>query len=52
MPETSPAIENAIFNATGARITSLPITPEKVLQALRENDSSQPTGGETIENQQ
>ena len=49
---TSPAIANAIFNATGARITSLPITPEKVLQALRENDSSQPTGGETIENQQ
>jgi carbon-monoxide dehydrogenase large subunit len=31
---TAPAIANAIFNATGARITSLPITPEKVLQAL------------------
>lgn len=33
---TAPAIANAIFNATGARITSLPITPEKVLQALRQ----------------
>lgn len=33
---TAPAIANAIFNATGARITSLPITPDKVLQALRQ----------------
>lgn len=32
---TAPAIANAIFNATGARITSLPITPERVLAALR-----------------
>ena len=30
---TAPAIANAVFNATGARITSLPITPEKVLRA-------------------
>ena len=33
---TSPAIANAIFNATGARITDLPITPEKVLQAIKQ----------------
>ncbi len=33
---TAPAIANAIFNATGARVTSLPITPEKVLRALRQ----------------
>jgi carbon-monoxide dehydrogenase large subunit len=33
---TSPAIANAIYNATGARVTSLPITPEKVLRALKE----------------
>jgi CO/xanthine dehydrogenase Mo-binding subunit len=33
---TAPAIANAIYNATGARVTSLPITPEKVLEALRE----------------
>jgi CO/xanthine dehydrogenase Mo-binding subunit len=30
------AIANAIFNATGARVTSLPITPEKILHALQE----------------
>lgn len=33
---TPSAIANAIYNATGARVTSLPITPEKVLKALRE----------------
>jgi len=30
----APALANAIFNATGARITSLPITPQKILRAL------------------
>jgi CO/xanthine dehydrogenase Mo-binding subunit len=40
---TSPAIANAIFNATGARLTSLPITPEKVLAALQELRDSQET---------
>jgi CO/xanthine dehydrogenase Mo-binding subunit len=33
---TAPAIANAIFNAVGIRIKDLPITPEKVLAALRE----------------
>ena len=28
------AIANAVYNATGARIRELPITPEKVLEAL------------------
>lgn len=32
---TAPAIANAIFNATGARVRDLPITPERVLEALR-----------------
>jgi xanthine dehydrogenase molybdenum-binding subunit len=32
---TAPAIANAIFDAVGVRITDLPITPEKVLAALR-----------------
>jgi CO/xanthine dehydrogenase Mo-binding subunit len=31
---TAPAIANAIANAVGVRITSLPITPEKVIAAL------------------
>ncbi len=31
---TAPAVANAIYNATGARVTSLPITPEKALAAL------------------
>ncbi len=35
---TSPAIANAIYNATGARVTSLPITPEKILKALRDGE--------------
>jgi xanthine dehydrogenase molybdenum-binding subunit len=32
----APAIANAIYDAIGVRITSLPITAEKVLQALKE----------------
>jgi CO/xanthine dehydrogenase Mo-binding subunit len=32
----SPAIANAIDDAVGVRITSLPITPEAVFRALRE----------------
>ncbi len=32
----APAIANAIYNATGARLKDLPMTPEKVLAALRE----------------
>jgi CO/xanthine dehydrogenase Mo-binding subunit len=30
------ALANAIANATGARINSLPISPDKILQALQE----------------
>jgi xanthine dehydrogenase molybdenum-binding subunit len=33
---TAPAIANAVYDAIGVRIKSLPITPEKVLKALRE----------------
>ena len=32
---TAAAIGNAIYDAVGVRITTLPITPEKVLAALR-----------------
>ena len=36
---TAPAIINAIYNATGIRIYSLPATPKKVLDALEEASS-------------
>ncbi len=44
-----PAVANAIYDAVGVRITSLPITPEKVLRALREkeNQAGSKTRGET-----
>jgi CO/xanthine dehydrogenase Mo-binding subunit len=31
----APAIANAIFHATGARVTELPMTPDVILKALR-----------------
>ena len=34
---TAPAIANAVYDAVGVRITSLPITPEKILAALKAN---------------
>jgi CO/xanthine dehydrogenase Mo-binding subunit len=34
---TAPAILNAIYDAVGVRLHSLPATPEKVLKALKEN---------------
>ena len=34
---TVPAIANAIYDAVGVRIFNLPITPEKMLKALKEN---------------
>jgi CO/xanthine dehydrogenase Mo-binding subunit len=36
---TAPAIANAIENAVGVRITSLPMTPEKVYRAIREKEA-------------
>ncbi|MEK6711610.1 MAG: xanthine dehydrogenase family protein molybdopterin-binding subunit, partial [Nitrospinota bacterium] len=35
---TEPAIANAVYDAVGVRITDLPITPEKILKALREKE--------------
>ncbi len=34
-----PCVANAVYNATGVRITDLPLTPEKVLRALKEQRS-------------
>jgi len=36
---TAPAIANAIYDAIGVRIRDLPITPEKVLAAMKEKDA-------------
>ena len=36
---TAPAIANAIYDAVGVRIHHLPITPEKILAALDEQDA-------------
>ena len=38
MIPTPAAIANALYDACGIRIDSLPITAEKVLAALRERD--------------
>lgn len=42
---TAPAIANAIYNAVGVRITDLPITPERVLSALKAKKGLDPCGG-------
>jgi hypothetical protein len=36
MDPTAAVINNAIFDAVGVRIKTLPITPEKILRALNE----------------
>ena len=35
VPPTAPAIANALFNATGARVRRLPLSPETVLAAIK-----------------
>lgn len=38
LPPVMPAIGNAVYRATGVRITDLPITPEKILRGLRQQE--------------
>jgi 4-hydroxybenzoyl-CoA reductase alpha subunit len=42
MIPTAPAISNAIYDAIGVRVRELPITPEKILNALREKGKHNP----------
>ncbi len=39
-----PAILNAIYDAIGVRFTDMPVTPEKVLEALEKKRREDPTG--------
>jgi CO/xanthine dehydrogenase Mo-binding subunit len=39
------SIANAIYDAVGVRITELPITPEKILKAIKEKKAKE-EGGE------
>lgn len=41
----APAIANAVFDAIGVRITELPITPEKILAALKAQRAGMAEGG-------
>jgi len=45
LPAVAPAIANAVSQALGIRVTSLPITPERVLRLLRERDAAAQTAG-------
>jgi CO/xanthine dehydrogenase Mo-binding subunit len=38
VPPTAPAVANAVARAVGVRIKDLPLTPEKVLKALKESE--------------
>jgi isoquinoline 1-oxidoreductase beta subunit len=35
VPPLAPALANAFFNATGVRIRRIPLTPTRVLEALK-----------------
>jgi len=40
----TPAIVNAIYDATGVRITKLPVKPEEILRGLRKKGQAKVNG--------
>jgi CO/xanthine dehydrogenase Mo-binding subunit len=38
----APAIANAVYDAIGIRIYDLPLTPEKIVRAIKERSGSKP----------
>ena len=49
LPAVAPAIANAVSQAIGVRVTSLPITPERVLRLLRERDAAGGNGSTGVD---
>jgi len=43
---TAAAIANAVFNAVGVRINELPLTPERILSALKKKKNTEPGSAE------
>lgn len=44
MIPSAPAIANALYNALGIRLNELPLTPERVVEALKEKESREKGG--------
>jgi CO/xanthine dehydrogenase Mo-binding subunit len=49
MIPTIPAVMNAIYDAVGVRITALPATPEKVLEAIKRKQAAQRAAAQAAE---
>jgi CO/xanthine dehydrogenase Mo-binding subunit len=49
LPPIAPAISNAIYNAVGVRVHSLPITTEKVLRSIKDGHQRVPVPTEAAE---
>jgi CO/xanthine dehydrogenase Mo-binding subunit len=40
MVPTAPAIANAVYNAVGIRLSTMPLTPERILNAIKMKEKS------------